>query len=87
MKAAEGNKMKKLLSFLISILIILGLIVPAGAYGDGVNEIEDVGSFAVTEESEALLTVNTAAELNISARAWLLMDRNTGKVLLAHNEH
>lgn len=79
--------MKKITAFLISVLAFICLIVPVNAYGDGVDEVFAADGFVASDSADALLTLNTATELNISAKAWILTDRNTGTVLLAHNEH
>lgn len=79
--------MKKITAFLISVLAFICLIVPVNAYGDGIDEVFAADGFVASDSADALLTLNTATELNISAKAWILTDRNTGTVLLAHNEH
>lgn len=79
--------MKKTAAVLISVLALWCFIVPVNAYGDSEAEIASAGGFSATESADALLTVNTSALTNIPAKAWLLMDRNTGTVLSAHNEH
>lgn len=78
--------MKKITAILISILTVVCLIVPVNAYGDSTETVAS-DAFEIFEGADALLTVDTAAQFNISAKAWLLMDRNTGTVLAAHNEH
>lgn len=78
--------MKKISVFLISVLILACSILPVNAYGDSAADAAADG-FTAADAADALLTVNTSAALNISAKSYLLMDRNTGTVLLAGNEH
>ena len=79
--------MKKVTVFLISVLAFVCFTVPVNAFGDTADEIAAADGFIAEKSAEALLTVNTSAALNISAKSYLLMDRNTGTVLLAGNEH
>lgn len=79
--------MKKVTVFLISVLAFMCFTVPVNAFGDTADEIAATDGFIAEKSAEALLTVNTSAALNISAKSYLLMDRNTGTVLLAGNEH
>ncbi len=78
--------MKKISVFLISVLILACSILPVNAYGDSAADAAADG-FTAADAADSLLTVNTSAALNISAKSYLLMDRNTGTVLLAGNEH
>lgn len=78
--------MKKISVFLISVLILACSILPVNAYGDSAADAAADG-FTAADAADALLTVNTSTALNISAKSYLLMDRNTGTVLLAGNEH
>ncbi|MBE6717028.1 MAG: D-alanyl-D-alanine carboxypeptidase [Ruminococcaceae bacterium] len=64
--------MKKILSLILSLLLIL-CFVPRGS--------------ANTENETAILSVNTAAEIAVNAKAYILMDRNTGTVIAAKNEN
>ncbi|MBR3768434.1 MAG: D-alanyl-D-alanine carboxypeptidase [Clostridia bacterium] len=65
--------MKKLLSVLSVLLIVLSLC-----------------SFSVNAEnvnSEAILTVNTEMQVEVNAKACVLMDANTGTLLMGFNEN
>ncbi len=80
--------MKKVTVFLISVLVFLCSIISVSAYACSSDEMTAAeGGFAAEIYTDALLTVNTSAALNVSAKSYLLMDRNTGTVLLANNEH
>ena len=68
--------MKKTLSVIICFLFVLAAAIPVRAYPD------DIPSFA----DEALLTVNTAADVAVNAKSYVLMDSNTGTLLAAKNE-
>lgn len=64
--------MKKFISAFFALLFISLCAVPA---------------FAAIQEDEALLTVNSAAPVTVNAKAYILMDSNTGTVLAAANEN
>ena len=69
--------MKKMISISLCIVLFTVFILPAFAYpGDLPSATEN-----------ALLTVNTAAQVDVRAKAYVLMDANTGTLLAASNEH
>ena len=69
--------MKKIISVLSCIVIVLipSFIVFASS--------EDIPE----ETADALLTVNTMADVDVHAKSYVLMDSNTGTVLAASDEH
>ena len=69
--------MKNMISVLLCVVFVLTPSFFAGAFPDDLPG----------ETSDALLTVNTSAEIDIRAESYILMDVNTGTVLAAANEH
>ncbi len=69
--------MKKMISVILCIVLMLTPSMFAGAIP------EDMPA----ETSEALLAVNTSAEVDVHAKSYVLMDVNTGTLLAASNEH
>ena len=69
--------MKKMISVILCIVLMLTPSMIAGAIP------EDMPA----ETSEALLAVNTSAEVDVHAKSYVLMDVNTGTLLAASNEH
>ena len=68
--------MKKIIALIFSVLFLFSFSFPVAAYPD------DLPAAA----GEALLTVNTGADISVNAKSYVLMDSNTGTMLLANNE-
>ena len=69
--------MKKMISLILCFAVIL--LVPAHVTANAETLDENYGN--------ALLAVNPAAQIDVRAKAYVLMDSNTGTVLAASNEH
>ena len=67
--------MKKPIALLMCVLFVFLLPVPCFATEDDIFD------------TDALLTVNTYADLSVNAKAYALMDCNTGTLLAAKNEN
>lgn len=73
--------MKKFISLLFCFILLFNCFSVAFASGGDLNEVY------MQEEEEPLLTVNLSADVDVSAKAYVLMDINTGTVLAANNEN
>ena len=69
--------MKKMISVILCIVLMLTPSMIAVAIPENMP----------AETSEALLAVNTSAEVDVHAKSYVLMDVNTGTLLAASNEH
>lgn len=75
--------MKKIVCFVLSFCFFCGFLFPAFATGDGVGDVY----LNEAAEGEILLTVNVNADIAVAAKAYALMDLNTGTLLAARNEN
>jgi len=73
--------MKRFISLLLCLTFCFCYASRCFATGGGEEDV------LLSEESEALLSVNLSADVNVSAKAWALMDINTGTLLAANNEN
>lgn len=79
--------MKKLFClFLCCVLSVNMLCVFAFAETLSSDEVTEVLEADNVDEEEVFLTVNTALQVDVSAKACILMDASTGTVLMAENE-
>ncbi len=79
--------MKKLFCLLLCLVVSLNMF-PGVAFAEtlSVNEVEEMLDFDNVDEEEIFLAVNTALQVEVNAKACILMDANTGTVLMAKNE-
>ena len=69
--------MKKMISLVLCVFLLWISAVPVSAET----------TYAAAEGNPAVLTINTAAKIDVRAKAYVLMDSNTGTVLAASGEH
>lgn len=79
--------MKKIFCVLFC-LVLCANMFPVFASGEtlSVDELEEMLTFDDVDEAEVFLAVNTALQVEVNAKACILMDANTGTVLSAKNE-
>lgn len=75
--------MKKLVCFILCFCFLFSSVFPVLATGDGSEDVY----LSEEEEGEVLLTVNVNADIAVNAKAYALMDLNTGTLLAANNEN
>ncbi len=79
--------MKKLFCLLLCCILMLNLLpLPVFAQTMSVSEVEEISDIDNVDENEIFLAVNTALQVDVKAKACILMDANTGTVLMAKNE-
>lgn len=79
--------MKKLCCLLLCCILMLNLLaLPVFAQTMSVSEVEEISDIDNVDENEIFLAVNTALQVDVKAKACILMDANTGTVLMAKNE-
>ena len=79
--------MKKLCCSVLVFLLTFNMFsVFAAAETLSATEVEEMLGFDDVDEKEVFLAVNTALQVDVKAKACILMDANTGTVLMAKNE-
>lgn len=79
--------MKKLCCSVLVFLLTFNMFsVFAAAETLSATEVEEMLGFDDVDEKEVFLAVNTALQVDVKAKACILMDVNTGTVLMAKNE-
>ena len=79
--------MKKVISVFVAVFLCFPFSLFCTAVEVSENEMAELLSFDDVDEKEIFLAVNTSLQVEVNAKACVLMDANTGTVLAAMNEN